>query len=67
MQPVVLLKLAQCLNYQSCECSDYNRSNPALTLHALIGLLPIDREGNDRRAYDVAPWSIGAPNEEHRC
>lgn len=67
VQPVALLKLAQCLNYQSCERSDYNQSNTALALHALIGRLTIDGEGNDRRAYDAAPWAIGAPAEAHRC
>lgn len=53
--PVHILKMCDCLEYQSCETSDYRKS-------LAFALLEVIRKGAIRRlpGYDEAPWEYQA-------
>lgn len=63
---VALLKLTQCLNYQACECSDYQQSNAALALNAMIGRLltagHLNGGTGPRTPWERAPWGATEAN-----
>lgn len=67
---VALLKLVQCLGYQSCERSDHQHSNAALAINALIGRLltagHLSGGTGPGTPWDRAPWGA-TPSNFARC
>jgi hypothetical protein len=58
IQPVAILKMCDCLEYQSCETSDY-RESPAFTLLDRIRAAAI----RQLPGYDDAPWEYTGPEK----
>lgn len=56
LSPVALLKAAQCLDYQSCECDDYERTPAAKLLRDITSLAISKLPG-----YEAAGWTVDDP------
>lgn len=53
VDPVTALKLVNCLQYQSCECDDWEETEACHFLRALSACLVTTLPG-----YNEAPWSL---------
>lgn len=51
--PVAVIKLAQCLDYQSCETDDWQETQACKILKAII-----NKAIDCLPGYDAAPWAI---------
>lgn len=56
LSPVALIKAVQCLEYQSCECEDYERTAAARLLRGIMSLAISKLPG-----YEAAGWTVDDP------
>jgi hypothetical protein len=58
LSPVEALKSAACLNYQSCECDDYDATPAARLVNAIAEHARALGASNRSPAYERAPWGL---------
>ena len=61
MNPVQIIKACHCLNYQSCECPDYNESEAKRIIDTIKTIAICNLPG-----YDEAKWEITEEKKESK-
>jgi hypothetical protein len=55
---ISVLKQIECYDYQTCECSDYEKSFPYAFVKAALAKMEEFRINSDDPLYKKAPWGI---------